>query len=62
MHTFLFRCPVTGFNVQGHAKMQDPPARTYVSQNCLACGGVHLVNPHTGKLMSEEGRKPQGTP
>jgi len=26
----------------------------YTSQKCLACGGVHLVNSLSGKLMSEE--------
>jgi hypothetical protein len=60
MHTFLFRCPTTGLNVQGHGKAQDLPTQTYVAQHCPVCGGVHLVNPRTGKLMSEETAKPQG--
>ncbi len=62
MHNFLFRCPMTGLTVQGHLKAQELPTRTYVSQHCPACGSIHLVNPHTGKLMSEETGKPQGTP
>jgi predicted RNA-binding Zn-ribbon protein involved in translation (DUF1610 family) len=35
-------------------KAQDLPTQTYVMQNCPACGSVHLVNPRTGKQMSEE--------
>ena len=62
MQNFLYRCPQTGLNVQGHVKAQELPTRTYVSQNCPVCGGVHLVNPHTGKLMSEENGKPQTKP
>ena len=49
-------------HVQGHLKAQELPTRTYVTQNCAACGSVHLVNPHTGKLMSEEIGKPQRQP
>ena len=62
MHNFLFRCPQTGLNVQGHMKAQDLPTQTYVMQNCPACGGMHLVNPRTGKLVSEETGTPPGKP
>jgi hypothetical protein len=34
---------------EGEAELKQ-----YVSQVCLACGRVHMVNPRTGKLMSEE--------
>ncbi len=34
----------------------------YTSQKCLACGGVHLVNSQTGKLMSEERPRPRPDP
>lgn len=54
MHVFLFRCPQTGLNVQAHLSAHEVPQQTYVAQHCLACGGVHLVNPRTGRLMSEE--------
>ena len=48
---FLFRCPVTGLNVQGMGHIRDPepddrPRITAVT--CLACGGVHLIDPLTG--------------
>ncbi|WP_421995616.1 hypothetical protein [Reyranella sp.] len=58
MHTFLFRCPHTGHNVQGRVDSIDSPEPTYVALDCMACGGVHPVNPRTGKLMSEEVRRP----
>ena len=50
---FIFRCPVTGLNVQGSLVTSETEAH-YVAHTCLACGGTHLVNPLSGKLMSEE--------
>ena len=38
--------------VQGTPPTQDDTQ--YVVQTCQACGRLHLVNPLTGKLMSEE--------
>jgi len=54
VHTFLFRCPLTGLRVQGRVEALELPDRGYVAQYCPACGGMHPVNPRTGKLMSEE--------
>lgn len=56
MHVFVFRCPLTGYNVQGRvdAREEDLPERSYRATDCVACRSVHLVNPRTGKLMSEE--------
>ena len=54
MTTFLYRCPVTGYQVQGWA--DDNPqneAETYQAVTCLACGRVHLVDPKTGKTPSD---------
>ena len=34
----------------------------YITQQCLACGGAHLVNPRNGKLMSEEHPPPRTEP
>jgi hypothetical protein len=31
---------------------------TYVAEHCAACGGLHIVNPTTGRLMSEERTRP----
>jgi hypothetical protein len=54
---FIFRCPTTGQNVQGISEIGEQPAdgqRLYEGVLCLACQQVHIVNPATGRLMSEE--------
>jgi hypothetical protein len=53
VHHFIFRCPVTGLNVQGSVVTSETEAH-YVAHACPACGSMHLVNPLSGKLMSEE--------
>ncbi len=56
MHNFLYRCPIVGLNVQGSIK-RDKPAdvgKDYHIVHCLACGGVHIVNPATGRLLRDE--------
>jgi hypothetical protein len=53
MPTFLYRCPNTGLRVQGWIA-NDPTERdedSFEAVTCLACGGVHLVNPQTGKVL-----------
>ncbi len=58
MPTFLYRCPNTGFNVQGFASNDDKSEsddHIFVGVTCLACGLVHLVNPKTGKTPGEDG-------
>lgn len=57
MPPFLYRCPFTSFLVQGFSaenEMSDGQTRRYEAVDCPACGSMHLVNPTTGKLMSEE--------
>jgi hypothetical protein len=47
MSTILFRCPNTGYPVQGwfaHGVSRDCKD-IFEGVICLACGGVHLVNP-----------------
>ena len=55
MTTFIYRCPVTGYNVQG--LLADHHAGTdrnvYESVTCTACGRVHLVDPKTGKVLGD---------
>jgi hypothetical protein len=52
MAPFLYRCPNTGFRVQGWAADGEPKNDdTYESANCLACGQLHLVNLTTGKTL-----------
>ena len=61
MHTFVFRCPLTGYNVQGRVDTmtEDLPERSYMATDCVACRSMHLINPRTGKLMSEETERPR---
>jgi hypothetical protein len=55
MATFLFRCPNTGFQVQGWiVDKEDESANrgdSYEAIECLACRQVHFVNPTTGKTL-----------
>jgi hypothetical protein len=57
MPPFIFRCPNTGFRVQGFAADNDESERAgddiFVGVTCLACGSAHLVNPKTGKTAGE---------
>ncbi len=57
MLPFIFRCPNTGFHVQGFAPNDDESEGTddvFVGVSCLACGSMHLVNPRTGKTAGEK--------
>ncbi len=50
---FLYRCPVTGMNVQGLTAEDMPPdgdENRLEMVECLACGGIHLVDPSKGPL------------
>jgi hypothetical protein len=52
MAPFIYRCPNTGFQVQGLAPDNDESEGAddvFVGATCLACGSVHFVNPKTGK-------------
>lgn len=57
MLTFIFRCPTTGLNVQGSIKKTGDDIPSHVGQHCLACGGMHIVSPNDGRLLSDD-RKP----
>ncbi len=60
MAPFLYRCPNTGFRVQGFGSdktsqdKKSDDAATYVSVTCIMCQQVHLVNPTTGKVLGED--------
>ena len=58
MAAFLFRCPVTGQNVQGWLA-DDPTAdadkNVYETVTCLACACPHLVNRSTGRVLGTDG-------
>ena len=74
MVTFLYRCPTTGCQLEGRWAPPGPsaasPLVTYVAESCPACGGLHIVNPATGRMMSDDqrpslsngGRMTSGTP
>ena len=53
MPAFLYRCPVTGLNVQGF--VADDPTESsedsFETVTCIACARVHLVNPKTGRVL-----------
>ena len=51
----LYRCPNTGFRVQGYTADENIPhdRDAYEPLTCLACKLVHLVNPKTGKVLGE---------
>ena len=53
MPPFLYRCPATGYRVQGFIA-EELPADTYEAVACTACGRLHLVNPTTGKVLGED--------
>jgi len=53
MRNFLYSCPVTGVMVQGSVLTPVKPDH-YVVQNCPVCGGLHLVDPVSGKRPSEK--------
>lgn len=59
---FLFRCPFTGLTVQGETESEAPAEgqpNLYEGVTRLACQRLHIVNPHTGRLLSEEVDRPQ---
>jgi hypothetical protein len=47
--------PQHGFQVQGWAaddgSEKAPETYDYESMTCHACGGVHLINPKTGRML-----------
>jgi hypothetical protein len=61
MPTLIFRCPITGHNVQGWIAEDipaDPPQQLFVGLRCTACGQTHAVNPATAQVLGT-GRGPK---
>jgi hypothetical protein len=53
MATLVYRCPITGMNVQGWFA-GDPSGddvEVYETVTCLACTRVHLINRSTGRVL-----------
>jgi hypothetical protein len=51
--TFVFTCPHTGLRVQGWVcdDAAETPAETYEPVSCHACGGMHLVDRRSGRVL-----------
>ncbi len=74
MATFLYCCPTTRCQLEGRWAPPGPSAAgalvTSVAEFCPACAGLHIVNPATGRMMSDDqrpsvsngGRRTSGTP
>jgi hypothetical protein len=55
MLLFLYRCPTTGYRVQGFvAEEVSVDSDTYEALTCTACQRVHMVSPVTGKVLGED--------
>ena len=55
MPPFLYRCPNTGYRVQGFFAVEDVSDPEPVP--CMICQQVHLVNAATGAVLGEEGEE-----
>ena len=55
MPTFIYRCPKTGFKVQGWLAEAVGPAEpdTYQAVACTVCNQTHLVNAWTGRTLGD---------
>ena len=51
MPPFLYRCPNTGYRVQGFVAEEVSDDQTYVSVTCIRCRQTHLVNPSSGRVV-----------
>jgi hypothetical protein len=57
MAAFLYRCPITGFQVQGYSPEQpssDDHHPAYESVFCYVCAQIHHVNPATGEVLGDD--------
>jgi DNA-directed RNA polymerase subunit RPC12/RpoP len=53
MISFMYRCPKTGQEVHGRVAHELFDGETYEVVTCTACGGTHLINPKTGRLLEQ---------
>jgi len=53
MPTFIYRCPQTSLKVQGFVA-EEIGENELVSLTCLACTGVHLVNPTSARVVGAD--------
>jgi len=53
MTTFIYRCPIAGFHVEGFRPEQTSDDDLYEPVKCVVCEGIHMVNPATGQVLGE---------
>ena len=55
MATFVFRCPKTGFKVQGWSAeaIPDDEPDSYETIACTACGQLHWINRASGRVLGD---------
>ena len=54
MPLFMYRCPKTGYRVQGFvAEDNSEDSHVYEPVTCPVCHQIHHVNPHTGVVLGE---------
>ena len=56
MPTFIYRCPTTGYRVQGYTpdEVKEEDDNIFESVHCPVCKRIHLVNPLTGEVAGEQ--------
>ena len=57
MVPFVYRCPVTGYKVQGHAPKDQIAGSDgeFVAVTCTICTRTHLVNLKTETIAGDRG-------
>jgi hypothetical protein len=56
MTPFLYRCPVTGLNIQAISADEAPAghAEIYEPVTCVVCTRVHLISRSTGRMLGQD--------
>jgi hypothetical protein len=56
MPPFIFRCPTTGWNVQGWLAddVSADDREIYEPVRCNACDGMHFINPTTRRVLGSD--------
>jgi len=53
---FTFRCPNTGYIVQGVSENLHTDPKTYEAVECTACKGNHLIDLESGEVVPPPGK------
>jgi hypothetical protein len=57
MPVLRYRCPASGLLAEVWTESDEPDedhSEFFDTVYCQACGGVHLVNPKTGKVLGQD--------